>query len=113
MCLLSVVVERGRWFSINVVVRLGMVASSSLRSSAQRSVDAGGEHMIWWMYRAHSAAEDVASTLAATAAVDNLRRGAWLVVANGLVAWPPPLLRGNIHKPVRVHLLPQIMVWPL
>ncbi len=34
---------------INVVVRPGMVASSSLRSSAQRSVDAGKEHMIWWM----------------------------------------------------------------
>jgi hypothetical protein len=49
MCPLSVAVERGRWFLINVVVRPGMVASSLLRSSAQRSVDAGGEHMIWWM----------------------------------------------------------------
>ncbi len=49
MCPLSVVVEHGRWFSINVEVRPGMVASSSLRSSAQRSVDAGREHMIWWM----------------------------------------------------------------
>ncbi len=44
---LLVVVERGRWFLINAVVRPGMVASSSLRSSARRSVDAGGEHMIW------------------------------------------------------------------
>ncbi len=49
MCPLLVAVERGKWFFINVVVRPGMVASSSLRSSAGRSVDAGGEHMIWWM----------------------------------------------------------------
>jgi hypothetical protein len=49
MCPWLVAVERSRWFLIHVVVRLGMVASSSLRSSAQRSVDAGGEHMIWWM----------------------------------------------------------------
>ncbi len=49
MCPLSVALERGRWFLINVVVRPGMMASSSLRSSARRSVDAGGEHMIWWM----------------------------------------------------------------
>jgi hypothetical protein len=47
MCPLSVVVERSRWFLINAVVRPGMVASSSLRSSARRSVDPGGEHMIW------------------------------------------------------------------
>ncbi len=41
--------ECGRWFLINVVVSPGMVVRSSLRSSAQRSVDAGGKHMIWWM----------------------------------------------------------------
>jgi hypothetical protein len=46
---LLVAVERGGWLLINVVVKSGMVASSSLRSSAQRSVDAGREHMIWWM----------------------------------------------------------------
>jgi hypothetical protein len=46
---LLVAVERSRWFLINVVVRLGMVGSSSLRSSARRSVDAGREHMIRWM----------------------------------------------------------------
>ncbi len=34
---------------INAVVRPGMVASSSLRYSTRRSVDAGREHMIWWM----------------------------------------------------------------
>jgi hypothetical protein len=49
MCPLSVAVEHGRWFLIIVVVRPGMVASSSLRSSAWRSVYARGEHMIWWM----------------------------------------------------------------
>ncbi len=41
--------ECSRWLLINVIVRLGMVASSSLRSSAWRSVDAGRDHMIWWM----------------------------------------------------------------
>jgi hypothetical protein len=34
MCPLSVAVECGRWLLINSVVRPGMVASSSLRSSA-------------------------------------------------------------------------------
>jgi hypothetical protein len=33
MCPLSVAVECSRWFLINAVVRPGMVASSSLRSS--------------------------------------------------------------------------------
>jgi hypothetical protein len=46
---LLVVVECGRWFLIKTVMRPGMVTSSSLRYSAQRSVDAGGEHMILWM----------------------------------------------------------------
>jgi hypothetical protein len=50
--------------------------------------------------------------LAATAAVDDVRMGAWLVVADGLVSWTPTFVRGTIHKPVRVHLFPQIMVWP-
>jgi hypothetical protein len=50
--------------------------------------------------------------LAATVAVDDVRRGAWLVVADGLVAWMPGFVRGTIHEPVRVHLLPQIMVQP-
>jgi hypothetical protein len=49
--------------------------------------------------------------LAATAAVDDIRRGAWLVVADGLVAWALTFVRGTIHKPLQVHLLPQIMVW--
>ncbi len=49
MCPLLVAAERSRWFLINVVVRPGMVASSSLRFSAQRSVNAGGEHMILCM----------------------------------------------------------------
>jgi hypothetical protein len=37
-------------------------------------------------------------------------RGAWLLVAVELAAWSPAfLVRGTIHKPVRVHLLPQMM----
>ncbi len=48
--------------------------------------------------------------LAATAAVDDIWRGALLVVADCLVAWTPTFVRGTIHKSVRVHLLPQIMV---
>ncbi len=55
----------------------------------------------------------MASALVATAVVDGVSRGAWLVVADGLAAWTPTLLvRGTINKPMRVHLLPQIMVWP-
>ncbi len=52
--------------------------------------------------------------LAANAGVDGVIRVAWLVVADGLAAWLPAfLVRGTIHKkPVRVHLLPQITVWP-
>ncbi len=48
--------------------------------------------------------------MVATAAVYDTRRDAWLVVADGLVAWTPTLVRGTIHKPVWVHLLPHIMV---
>ncbi len=52
----------------------------------------------------------MASTLAANAAVDEVR-GAWLVVADGLAASSPAfLVRGTIHKPLRVHLLPQMMI---
>jgi hypothetical protein len=50
--------------------------------------------------------------VAATAAVDDIWRGAWVVVADGLVAWTLGFVRGTIHRPVQVHLLPQIMVWP-
>ncbi len=50
--------------------------------------------------------------LAATVAVDDRQRGGWVVVTDGLVAWTPGLVRGTIHRPVRVHLLPQIMVQP-
>jgi hypothetical protein len=40
--------------------------SSLLLSSLWRRVAAGGEHRSWWMYCAYLAAEDVASTLAAS-----------------------------------------------
>jgi hypothetical protein len=50
------------------------------------------------------------SMLAATAVVEDIQRGAWVVVADGLVAWTSGFMRGTIHRPVRVHLLPQLMV---
>jgi hypothetical protein len=53
----------------------------------------------------------MASMLVATVAVDDIPRGVWVVVANGLVAWTPGFMGGTIHRPVWVHLLPQIMVW--
>jgi hypothetical protein len=54
----------------------------------------------------------VASTLVSNAVVDGVIRGACLVGADGLAAGSPAfLVRGTIHKPVGVHLLPQIMVW--
>jgi hypothetical protein len=48
--------------------------------------------------------------LAATVAVDDIRRGAWVVVADWLIAWTPVFVRGILHRPMGVHLLPQIMV---
>ncbi len=62
-----------------------MVASSSLRWRAPRSVADGREHMHWWMYQAYSAMDDVASTLAAMAKV-GLAVGS-LETAGGHVAW--------------------------
>jgi hypothetical protein len=109
---LSLVVEHGRWFLINVGVRPGMVVSSSLRSSAPRSIDAGREHMIWWMQWAYLAVKEVASILEANAEVGVAVGSAWLVVV-GLAALSPVfLVRGTIHKPVWVHLLPQMMMQP-
>jgi hypothetical protein len=49
------------------------------------------------------AAEDMASMLAANAAVDDIRRGTWVVAADGLVHWTPRFVRGTIHRSVRVH----------
>ena len=49
MCPLSVGVEQGRWIFINIGVRPGMVASSSLWSSAPSSVADGVEHIHWLM----------------------------------------------------------------
>ena len=87
-----------------------MVASSSLRWRAPRSVADGGEHMHWWMYRAYSAADDLASTLAAMAKV-GLAAGS-LETVGGPVAWALETCRGTIHKPVLVHLCPQTIVRP-
>jgi hypothetical protein len=52
------------------------------------------------------------SILVATVVVDDVMWSRWVVVADGLVDWTPGFMRGTIHRPVRVHLLPQIMVWP-
>ncbi len=57
-------------------------------------------------------AVDVATMLAATAAVDDVLWSGWVVLADGLVDWTPGFMRGTIHRPVWVHLLPQIMVRP-
>ncbi len=58
-------------------------------------------------------AEDEVSMLAANVAVGVVVRGAWLLVAVGLVACSPASsVKGTIYKPVQVHLLPQMMVQP-
>ena len=62
-----------------------MVANSSLRWRAPRSVVGDGEHVHWWMYRAYLAADDVASTLAAMAKVGSAVGS--LEAAGGPVAW--------------------------
>ena len=85
MCPLSVAVDRGKCFLISVGVSPGMVASSSLRWRAPRSVADGGEHMHWWMYLAYSAADDVATTLAAMVKVGSVVGS--LETAGGPVAW--------------------------
>ncbi len=89
MCPLSVAVEQGRWFLISAGVSPGMVVSSSLRSSALRSVADGGKHINWWMYRAYSAADNVASTLVAMAKVGAAVRvgGVWSMEPGGFAAW--------------------------
>jgi hypothetical protein len=112
MCPLSVAVERGRWFLISAGVSPGMMVSSSLRSSALRGVTDGGEHMNWWMWRAYSAADDVASTLAAMAKVGAAVGGVWSMEPGGFAAWESWALKGIIHRPVWVHLWPQMIVRP-
>jgi hypothetical protein len=87
-----------------------MVASFSLRWRAPRSVVAGGEHMHWWMYLAYSAADDVASTMAAMAKVGSVV-GSFKTVG-GPAAWALAPRRGTIHKPVLVHLCPHTIVRP-
>jgi hypothetical protein len=56
------------------------------------------------MYRAYSAAEDVASTLAAMAMGGGHAVGFFVGVVIGV------LVRGIIHRPVHVHLWPHTMV---
>ena len=83
-----------------------MVASSSLRWRAPRSVADGGEHMHWWIYLAYSTADDVASTLAAMAKVGSVVGSLRAVGGLAARAWVPR--RGTIHQPVLLHLCPQL-----
>ena len=66
--------------------------------------------MHWWMYRAYSEVDDVASTLAAMAKVGSAVGS--LETAVGPVAWALETCRGTIHKPFLVHLCPQTIFWP-
>ncbi len=106
---LSVVVEQGRWFLISVGVRPGMVASPSLWLSALRSVTDGGEHMHWKMNWAYSAAGDA---VCGVNVCGHSKDWVWSLETGGSVPWALGPLRGTIHKPVLVHLCPQIIVWP-
>ncbi len=47
----------------------------------------------------------MASTLVATVAVDSAIRGAWLVVADGLVAWSPTFFCKGYHPQARAGAL--------
>jgi hypothetical protein len=83
----------------------GMVTSSELVANARSRVAARGKQRAWWMKRACSAAVDVALMLAATAI------GRALAVAcSGMRAGD--VVRGVIHRPVHVHLLPHRIVLP-
>jgi hypothetical protein len=81
----------------------GMVISSELVANARSRVTAEGKQRAWWMKRACSTAVDVALMLAATAI------GRALAVAcSGMRVGD--VLRGIIHRPVRVYLLPHRIV---
>ncbi len=75
-----------------------MVASSLLCFKACISVVARGEQSAWLMQRAYSAADEVATTLAAMT-VGGRMAGLMLAVGGGMGQ------RGIIHNPMWVHLL--------
>ncbi len=82
-----------------------MVTSSELVANACSRDAAGGKQRPWWMKCAFSAAVDVVSMLAAMAI------GRALAVAcSGMRAGD--VVRGIIHRPVHVHLLPHRIVLP-
>ena len=97
---LSVAVESGRCLRTRRDEKPGIVASSLLCSSARSKVMAGGEQRAWWINRAYSATVEVASMLAAIV-VGITSVGAPVGVGIGRV----DVVRGIIHRPVRVHLL--------
>jgi hypothetical protein len=65
-------------------------------------------NMHWWMYLAYSAADDVASTLAAMAKVGSVVGS--LKTVGGPAAWALTPQRSTIHKPVLLHLCPHTIV---
>ncbi len=82
-----------------------MVTSSELVANVHSRVAAGGKQRAWWMKHACSAAVDVALVLAATAI------GRALAVAcSGMRAGD--VVRGIIHRPAHMHLLPHRIVLP-
>ncbi len=100
-----VAVDRGRWAQINAGVSPGMVCSLVLLSRASRRVVASGEHSSWGTFRAYLAAEEVVSTFAANLMEIGLVVG---MDVGGVVI----SAKGIIHRPVRVHLWPQMIVLP-
>ncbi len=82
-----------------------MVVSSELVANAHSRVATEGKQRAWWMKRACSAAMDVALMLAAMAI------GRALAVAC-LRMRVGDVVRGIIHRSVRVHLLPHRIVLP-
>jgi hypothetical protein len=82
-----------------------MVTSSELVANARSRVTAGGKQRAWWMKRTCSAAVDVVLMLAAMAIGRALA-----VTCSGMRLGD--VVRGIIHSPVHVHLLPHRIVLP-
>jgi hypothetical protein len=78
---------------------------SELVANAHSRVATGGKQRAWWMKRACSTAVDVALILATTAIGRPLA-----VACSGMRAGD--VVRGIIHRPVHVHLLPHRIVLP-
>ena len=98
-----------RYLLMSETVRPGMVCSSSLCASAWSSVAGGGEPSDWWMNWMYSLGLDklrVCVIFEMMCSVVGFGVGASV----GTLFNPPS---GIIHRPVVVHLCPQIIVRPL